>query len=330
MRGSLFIAVIALQVLTAVSSGDPFSFFQPSATLTTDDRRQLDRGQAIAHVLPGQDLEIAVLAAVPVNVDGDRVVAWMRRIEQLKKSAYVLGIRRFSDPPEIDDLTDLVLDDDDLSEIVTCRPDRCGLKLSAAEMTALTRAASDAGAGWKMALQHRFRQIVLERVNAYLATGETAPYEDRGQVWPADAFARLVDHSVFLEEHVPGFAGYLRRGPIPQLPDVESFVYWSQERLADKPIVRVTNVSILRSHEEGLPEVLVAGREIFSTHYINASLGFTALMRGDPGGSNYLVYLNRSDVDVLRGMFGGIVRWVMQRRLKAEAANVLQGLKARL
>lgn len=331
MRGSLFVAVIAFGVVTTVSSGDPFSFFQPSATITADDRRQLDRGQAIAHALPGEDLEIAVLAAVPVNVDGDRVVAWMRRIEQLKKSAYVLAIRRFSDPPKIDDVTDLVLDDDDLSEILACRPDRCGLKLSAAEMTALTRAASDAGAGWKMALQQRFRQIVLERVNAYLAAGEAAPYEDQGrQVWPAEAFARIVDHSVFLKEHAPGFAGYLRRGPTPLFPDVESFVYWSQERLADKPIVRVTNVNILRSHHEGLPEVLVAGKEIFSTHYINASLGLTALIRGEPGGSNYLVYVNRSEVDVLRGIFGGIIRWVMQRRLKAEAANVLQGLKARL
>jgi hypothetical protein len=53
-------------------------------------------------------------------------------------------------------------------------------------------------------------------------------------------------------------------------------------------------------------------------------------MRGEPGGPNYLVYVNRSQVDVLHGMFAGIIRWFMQRRLKAEAANVLQGLRRRL
>lgn len=327
----MFVALLAIEVLMAESSGDPFVFFQPSVTITADERRRLDRGQAIARVLPGQDLETAVLAAVPVNIDGDRLVAWMRRIGELKKSAYVLAIRRFSDPPCIDDVTDLTLDDDELSEIRTCRPGRCGLKLSAAEMTELQRAAVEAGAEWKGALQQEFRQIVLGRVNAYLAGGEAAPSADhQGQVWPAEAFARLMDHTVFLREHAPAFAGYLRRGPIPPIPDVESFVYWSKERLADKPIVTVTSVHILRSHDEGFPDVLVAGKEIFATHYINASLGLTALMHGDAGGSNYLVYVNRSEVDVMGGMFGGIIRWVMERRLKAEAANVLQGLKRRL
>jgi hypothetical protein len=76
--------------------------------------------------------------------------------------------------------------------------------------------------------------------------------------------------------------------------------------------------------------VLVAGKQIFCTHYVNASLGLTALMLGERGGPNYLVYVNRSEVDVLHGMFGGIIRWFMQRRLKAEGANVLQGLRRRL
>jgi hypothetical protein len=56
----------------------------------------------------------------------------------------------------------------------------------------------------------------------------------------------------------------------------------------------------------------------------------TALVRGAPGGSNYLVYLNRSEADVLGGFFGGLVRWFVERRLKAEAPNVLQSLRERL
>ena len=63
--------------------------------------------------------------------------------------------------------------------------------------------------------------------------------------------------------------------------------------------------------------------------YVNASLGITAILRGESGACNYR-YLNRSEVDVLGGMFGGLVRWLVQRRLKAEAANVLQGLRRRL
>ena len=327
----MFIALLALQVVTAAPSADPFAFFQPSVTITADDRRQLDRGEPITRVLQGKDLEVAIFAAVSINIDGARLVAWIRRIEELKRSPYVPAIQRLSDPPRLEDLADLTLDDQELSEIVACRPGRCGLKLSAAEMTELQRATADAGSEWKVILQAQFRRVALERANVYLSTGLIGPYEDHGNtIWPAQAFARLVDHSTFLTEHLPAFAEHLLGTSQSPNPDIESFLYWSKERLANRPITSITHVNIFRGQDSALPDALVAGKEIFCTHYINASLGLTALVRGEPGGPNYLVYINRSEVDVLHGMFGGIIRWFMQRRLKAEAANVLQGLRQRL
>lgn len=329
----MLLALLALQVFTAAPNTDPFAFFQPSVTLSTDDRRQLDRGEPIARVLPGQDHEIAVFAAVRVDIDGDRLVAWMRRIEELKKSAYVLAIGRFLDPPTIEDLAGLALDDEELSGIQACRPDNCGLKLSAVEMTQLRRAAEEAGSDWKPAVQQAFRRLILQRVRAYLANGNGAlpPYENHGgQTWPAMSFASVLGHSVFLTEHLPRFTEYLSRYPQAREPQVESFVYWSKERVAGKAMISATHVSILRNHEASLPDALVAGTQIFVTRYVNASLGITAILRGGSGAYNYLVYLNRSEVDVLGGMFEGLVRWLVQRRLKAEAANVLQGLRRRL
>lgn len=324
-------ALLALQVLSAAPDTDPFAFFRPSVNITGDDQRRLDGGQAIAHVLPAQKLEVAVLAAVPVDIDGDRLVAWMRRIEALKKSKYVLAIQRFSDPPRLDDLADLTLEDDELSEVRDCQPGHCGLKLSAEEMTELQRAAADAGAAWEDAVQQRFRQIVLRRVSGYLAAQRVGPFANHASpVWPAEVLARLVDRSAFLTAHVPQFAERLRGASSPPAPGVESFLYWSKERVANRPMLRVTDVNILRSQAAPLPDVLVAGKEIFSTHYVNGSLGLTALMPGKPGGPNYLVYVNRSEIDVLHGVFGGITRLFIQRRLKAEAANVLQELRRRL
>ena len=214
--------------LAAVPNSDPFAFLQPSVTVSVDERRQLDRGEPIARVLPGKDLEVAVFAAVPVNVGGDRLVSWMRRIEELKKSAYVLAIGRFSEPPRIEDLDGLSLDDEDLSEILACRPGSCGLKLSAAEMTKLQRAAADAGRDWQQRLHQAFRAVVLERVTAYLAEGHAAlaPYVDHGDpVWPATRFASVLGHSVFLTEHLPQFVQHLSRYPHTPTPALESFVY---------------------------------------------------------------------------------------------------------
>jgi hypothetical protein len=321
--------LLAFQAVTAVPGADPFAFFQPSVVLTADERAQLARGQAIARTLRGQDLEVSVFAAVPVAVDGDRLVAWMRRIEELKRSSYVLAIARFSDPPRVEDLAGLVLDDDELSEIRACRPGSCGLKLSADEMTRLQKAAADAGNDWKPAIQRAFRQAVLERVKEYLASGRMVPYDDRpNRVWPATRFNAVLDHSSFLTEHLPRLAAHLRGYPSTAAPDAESFVYWSREQLAGKTTINVTHVSIVRGRQPGSPDALVTGKMIFTTHYIDASLGVTALVRGER--TNYLAYVNRSEVDVLHGMFSGVVRWLVQRRLETEAGSVLQGLRQRL
>jgi hypothetical protein len=95
-------ALVALHVLAAASNADPFAFLQPSVTITEDDRRKLDRGESIAHGVAGQDRELAVIAVVPVDIDGDRFVACLRRIEELKRSSYVQAIGRCSDPPRIE------------------------------------------------------------------------------------------------------------------------------------------------------------------------------------------------------------------------------------
>ena len=53
--------------------------------------------------------------AARVNADPETFAAWMNAVAQLKKSRFVLGVRRFSDPPAFDDLDSLSLDDTDLT-----------------------------------------------------------------------------------------------------------------------------------------------------------------------------------------------------------------------
>ncbi len=47
------------------------------------------------------------------------------------------------------------------------------------------------------------------------------------------------------------------------------------------------------------PERFVAWLQIFATHYLDACLGVTALVRDPETARSYLVYVNRSDVDLL-------------------------------
>lgn len=323
--------IMAVVMLAAIPNGDPFAFFRPSLAITDDERRELARGNPVAQLLDGEESGVAVLAAVPVKIDGDRLVAWMRRIEQLKASDYVLAIQRFSDPPRIADLAGLSLPDEDVVALRSCRPKRCDLKLSAGEMRAIQAAAAAAPGDWKATTRQAFREMVLKRVQTYLASGELPPYDDnKTPVWPSARFASILDRSAFLTEGWPRLAGYLRAAPPPTAPDIESFLYWSKERLANKAVVSVTHVSMVRGRQRPQPDALVAGRQIFATHYVNASLGLTALVRGASGESDCLVYLNRADLDAMGGPFGPLIKWLTGRRLKAEAATALAGLRRRL
>jgi hypothetical protein len=331
-------AAIALVILQALAPGatavDPFAFFRPSVTVSDRDRASLDRGTPFASVVESEGHEVAVFSAMAVDgrVDADRLTAWLRNIRALKQSKYVLALERFSMPPRLEDLGALSLDDGDLDEVKRCRPGKCGLKLTAAEIGDMQRTIRAAGQGWKAAVQATFRQIVLQRVQAYVQKGQVGlpNYADRERGPSLDAsFRALVQHSPFLAARVPQLGEYLTQ-PRPDPPaGGESFLYWSKEKLGNKPVVTVTHVVILRVGTGG-PDVVVASKQLFATHYMDGSLGLTALLSEPSTNRRYLAYLNRTNLDVLGGFWGGLVRMVLERRLKSEAPGVLRQLNDRL
>jgi hypothetical protein len=332
VRG-VFVVLSAMTIVASPASvADPFAFFRPSITVSADDRRELERGMPIARVVRGTDGEVGVFAAVHTNIDGDQLVAWTREIEALKKGPYVLAIGRFSDPPTIEDVGGLTLDDEELLAIRRCRRGDCDVKLTGAEMDRLRQTVVQAGDDWKPALQDAFRLIVLQRVEGYLVNGHEAfsDIEDKDRPLSLGTqFSTLLSRS-FLAGSAPLFAKYLDTYPRTPISDIESFVYWSKERFDGKAIISATHVSVLRSSDMGMPDALIAGKGIFATHYVNASLGLTGVIRGRVGSPNYLAYFNRSDIDIVGGVFGGLVRSLVERRLKKEASTVLLGVRQRL
>jgi hypothetical protein len=173
---------------------------------------------------------------------------------------------------------------------------------------------------------------MLARVQQYRRGGPDAlvPSADTpSSRTPAAALQAIVARSPFVAS-LPALADWLRSGA--NHGEVESFFYWSKEHYGGgKPVIGITQVAIVRpSAGRHLPALVVAGKQIFATHYVEGSLGLTMVVRDGRAQASYLVYLNRSQLDVLRGVFGGIVRGVLERRLRAEAPQVIQGLRARL
>ena len=179
-----------------------------------------------------------------------------------------------------------------------------------------------------------FRGLVLERLSAYRARGHEGirPYQDTRE--PIDLkteFSGILRNSPYLTERMPQFAAYLEGYPRIQAAAPESFFYWSKEKIGRKPVIMLTHVSIMRGENRPeIPEVLVAGKQVFATHYLNGALALTAVVGGHNGTPRFLVYLNRSRVDILGGMMGWIKRTLVEERLESETERIFQALRDRL
>lgn len=335
MRAVICLAVLLGVPMASDPGGDPFRVFGPSVTVTAADRARLERGLPIVLVLNAEGHELAVFAAIEVGSDvtADRMIAWMQNVAAFRKSSFVLTVRRFSNPPRIEDLETLTLDEGDLKDLEECRPGDCGLKLAVAEIEALQRVIQTAGTHRKAKVQATFKQLMLHRVVGYAAKGHAAldAYRDRHKPRsPAVAFDRLLQRSTFLQEHAPTIAATLARPSAAPADTVDEFMYWSKERFGGKAVINATHVRIFRPGHVKDVEVLMTGTQIFATHYLDACLGVTALVRDRRSSRGYFVYVNRSDVDLLEGFWGRFARRIVEGRVEEDGPAILREVARRL
>ena len=122
---------------------------------------------------------------------------------------------------------------------------------------------------------------------------------------------------------------YLERFPAgpPADPIVASFLYWSKEKYAWKPMISVTHVTMARPSEPTDAEVVVLSREVFATRYTSGAVSLTLLMRGtDAIAPHYLIYDSQSWVDSLHFLW----RPFVEHHVKSEAADIFNTLRARI
>jgi hypothetical protein len=338
-RGFFSPGVLALLLLVPradlrsnTSNGDPFAFFGPAVRITPEERSKLDEGEVIAKTLPAHGHELAIFTAGATTATPENLIDSVRAIVDLKQSAMVPEIGRFSTPPELSDLASLTLDDSDLKAIKRCRPGNCELKLSPAEISRLQSSQAPESEAWTRDTNSIFRQILFERVTGYLRQGQVAiPQYDTGddEVDLAATFALLVQSSPYLRANLPQVADYFERYPALNVPRLESFLYWSKERPARNSIISVTHVTILRGQPlADTPEVIVTSKEIFATRYTSGALAMTVLIRSgvERSSRRYLAYLNRTWVDDLRGLWRPIVEW----RIRNQAGKVFGEARHRI
>jgi hypothetical protein len=291
MAASFLAAAVAAALLV-----EPFSLLAPAA-LSGTERRAVERGEVVSRTIGGLSGQVGVYAVSRINAAPESLVVRARAIEDLKQSAFVSGIKRFSNPPRLDDLDELVLPPKELQSAVACKPGSCSFKLSTAEMEQLRVAASIRDSFRDDRVQMEFRRIVLARATAYASAS------------PGD-LAPLV-------------------GVEPRAGS-ESFLYWSLEKYgAGKPVVVVTHVNILPPSSSS-ETALVIGKQVFASHYMTGALAVTAVTNDAANGGRFLIYWNTTSLDLLGGVFGPIRRVVLESRLRRDVPGIMKKLRTRL
>jgi hypothetical protein len=292
----------------------------------------LEKGQVVAHRLGATAAgEEGAVGAARIKSRKEAFVDRYRDIVQFKRGPGVLAIGLFGEPPSVADLAALPLDTRDVN-LRDCRVGHCDIRLPA---SAIGRFQNDIDWTAPDADAHAatlFRQILADNVRAYVSggAGRITEYDDEKQpVRPVDEFSSLLEGSPYLDELVPGLTAHLDGLSTNPLPGSEDIVYWSKERFGDlDPFVTVTHVTITPPVRFGR---VIASRDVYSSRYLDASLSVTiasdAVSTPD---AFYLVYINRSRADALKGAAADLRRSIVERRAKSGLEENLKRTKLRL
>ncbi len=329
---STFLALVLLSPSCGSAQAMPAeleTFLRERIRLTNDDIGNLKKGKAIAKVLPSEKNEVAVFGIVLVRATEDFFVQRFRDIESYKKSTNVPVVRKFSNPPSLDDLAQLEVDPQDFNALKKCRVGQCDVKLPAEVIDYLQQEVDWESPGAAQRVNQLARTALLEYVKRYLAGGNAALSEYNDKEKPlriAEEFDSILQASPYIYDYVPEFYEYLRNYPRAPTENVDDFIYWSKEKFGLKPVISVSHVSIY-SPQPGI--TLIASKQLYASHYFEASLGLTVAVA--PSQSQrpvfYLLYLNRSRSDALHGGFSGMVRGKVRSRTRDGTKETLERVK---
>jgi hypothetical protein len=267
--------------------------------LTPADIARLDKGEPLARLVKeGSTDDLTLMGAIRLKVSRAAYLKWYGNVDNFKKSSMIENVGRFHDPPRPEDVAQLQIFRSDIKKLRGCRPGNCPVKLTVAEQKRL-ETADWAAPNLPERVNAMARESIRSDVASYLEHGDAAlgKYSDRQPpTGIAETFRSLVDGSASLRrafpkvfEKIANYQGGLREG--------ES-VYWDTESygFGSKPLLNVIHVMLF---EPQTGVTVICAKQIRATHYYDGSLGFTILVDANPG--TYLVYVNRSRIDLLRG-----------------------------
>ena len=308
------------------------TFLATSFKVTSAEMDQIDAGHVVVRSLGAADpREVATLGIVRIRVTPEFYAERLADIVTFKRTDDIVQIGTFSTTPAVTDVADLTLDEWDVRKLRECRVGNCALQLSADAIDRFRRDVDWQRPDAQAQTNRVMRQMLVDYVTRYRDAGAAASMQYADQNETVDVgreFASLLEADVEMWQHFGDLRRHLLHYPMEHTPETTDTLYWSKERVSRRLVVSVTHLAISRT-THGPAAYAIASKQIYGTHYFDASLGLTVLVRDRSVSSpaTYVVYLNRSRVDIFDGLLGGIARTIVSSRARSLVATQLGRLQ---
>ena len=332
------LACLALVTVFAAAepSGPARAFLVDTFDLGPADLTRIDTGRVYSRTLPVRHgREVATLGIVRIETTPQRYVERLTDIVAFKRDDAVLQIGTFSAPPRLEDVAGLTLEEADVSRLRDCRVADCDVQLSA---DAIERFRTDVD--WRAPDAPRLatdlmRRILVEYVARYQQAGSSAVMEyadSSARLSAADEFTSLLAADTRTWPRAPGLRRHLVEYPLVPKTGATDLVYWSKERVHRRPVISVTHLAIVPGEHQSPVAYAIGSRQIYAMHYFDVSLGITLLVPDTAASppATYVVYLNRSRIDLFDGVLGKLARKVVKGKAESLVAEQLGRLRRTL
>lgn len=326
--------LMALLPAPGAATFDPArTFLMTAFNLSSAEIGRLDHGDVMSRTLEVKNRrEVATLGIARIKTSASAYVDRLTDITTFKRTDDVLQIGMFGSVPHTDDVASLVIDNADLKQLRGCHVEDCEVRLSAESIERVRREidwhAPDASGKASLLI----RRMLVDYVAGYRqrGTAATMEYADRlPRLNVGREFASLVETDPITSSYAPRLRRHLLDYPMSSTEKVTDFVYWSKELVRGRPVISITHVAMAAAVDDSPVAYAVGSKQIYAMHYYDASLGLTLLVpdRTAAVPATYVVYLNRSRIDLFDGLFGGVARRVVAGRARVLVAEQLQRLQ---
>ena len=316
---------------------EPNKFFHDFIGLNDDQIRSIREGKAIAKILdsPTAD-QVFVFGSVYINSTPERYLKFASDIDALRKLPSYLALRKFSDPPQLSDLTGFTLDEQDLKQLKNCKPGHCEVQLPTEAMEEFQRSVNWSASDAPDQANRLAQQMALQALLNYKQGGNVAlgTYRDKNHpAAVAETFASLLSRSKALPVYLPQLHHYLLDYPKAESDDIESQFYWEKVNFGLKPTIRLVQAVVYQGKSPTEPAYAVAVKQLYASHYFETALDLTVCVRDSQSPNHdgfYLITLKGSQQAGLTGFKGSIVRKVAVDKTRSSLEKALASIKQKL